>query len=268
MSYREEYNKYIKRELNDSFIKDGRTIEYKPHYHSFDEWFDSIWIDTEKEILKFDNNSWNNIKISRIKWNDKAKEDWEMYCKYFDENVLILSSKRGENYLWELFYKEFYRFIGDKSNTGEKTIYKLNESKINSLIKQTKEEYYKYFINEYKDWKKFNEFLKQDVVIWSEDYKNDFEKLKFMRKFIEKYGRSEKVIIDWKEWDKYLSFQYDFIKESHVNIIVIKECLTDKDEIEDLKNNFRNWNIKINYEKNPQWNDGSLKIKEVVLTRK
>lgn len=37
MSYREEYNKYVKRELNDSFVKDGRTIEYKPYYHSFNE---------------------------------------------------------------------------------------------------------------------------------------------------------------------------------------------------------------------------------------
>ena len=127
-----------------------------------------------------------------------------------------------------------------------------------------REEYEKYFINEYKDWKKFNEFLKQDIIIWSEDYKNDFEKLKFMRKFIEKYGRSKKVIINWKEWDKYLSFQYEFIKESYIDIIVIKEYSIDK--IEDLKNDFKNWNIKINYEKDFDYDD-KLKIKEVVLTR-
>ena len=42
MSYRDEYNKYVKRELNDSYIKDERTITYRPHYHSFDEWFDDV----------------------------------------------------------------------------------------------------------------------------------------------------------------------------------------------------------------------------------
>lgn len=267
MSYREEYNKYVKRELNDSYIKDGRTITYRPHYHSFREWFDSIWIDTEKEIVKFIKQARygiNELHVSKIKWNDKAKEDWEMYCKYFNENNEYEKWSTGE-YLKNFIYREVWSFAGNESHSSEKEIYELNKIHIESLLRDTKEEYEKYILGKYKDWNQFQEFLKQKEIIWSEDYKNDLKKFKFMKEFIAKYGRSEKVIIDYRDWYKLTYDQYKYIDESYINTIIIKDCSLHF--IDTISKYFRNWKLKINYKNKKSYDDLS-EIDNLVLTRK
>lgn len=264
MSYREEYQKYIRRELSDSYIKDGRTISYKPHYHSFDTWFDSIWIDTKEEILQFIKEEYNDnkITISKIKWNKEAREDLEMYRKYFDENIDNLSDS-GSIVRFLSSWVTSSSFYGNRSNNSKESIYEQNRDRIDKLLSQTKEEFKKYLSNKYIDWKQFDEFLHQPEVIWSEDYQNDLQKLQFMQELIKKYGKSEKIIMGKNEFSSYGSKGFlKYLSNSYVNMIIIKNSGNYLEfSFTYINEYFNNWDRKVNY------TDKKL-IKEVVLTKR
>ena len=263
MSYREEYLRYVKRELNDSFIKDGRTIEYKPHYHSFDEWFDDVWKENIKSLFTFimkENKS--EFDTITIKWNKETTEDWEMYCKYFNDNFNL------ETAWYNISQKELKQeWDGHFGILWRKS--EFDKSKAEKMIPELKKAYYKFLKDNFKNWKLFDEFLRQDVVIWSEDYLNDKKKFDFMQEFIKKYGKSEKIIIDWGKLLEYLNNNMsNYIDKSHIKIIVIENNDDNfwwehslSDDLFLLKNKLRNWNIKVNYYNNQS-------IRNIVLIKK
>ena len=148
MSYREEYLRYVKRELNDSFIKDGRTIEYKPHYHSFDEWCKDIWNDyfLQEEIDYFFRhlNKSKKYRIIRINWTEKTLKDYNMWAQWLRNNkkeVIRYDEKSLINYnLPDWFIKE------------EKFTKELSMKLFKEWIVDVKKDF--------KNWKLFDEFLR------------------------------------------------------------------------------------------------------------
>lgn len=202
MSYREEYNKYVKRELNDSYIKDGRTIEYKPHYHSFDEWFEAAW-NSKKGIST---NFYGEVSVDIDLMGEKVLED----------------------------YKMFYNWRFHDINT-RKTSFKF---KLNSNFDDKKERK-----NEYKNALNsnigydFNEFLKQDLIIWSEDdwddkYRSNWKvdkrlwELQFTKKAIQKYGKSSQIIINVFKDNSSIDIQEmrGILRVPYYKKIILKKC--------------------------------------------
>ena len=221
MSYREEYNKYIKRELNDSFIKDGRTIEYKPYYHSFNEWFEEVWKNSVDQVLKkVDRAIYDYYHIPSyleliLSLFNESKSDWNMFKKWCEDYNILHNEQIRSILTKKINLHDMY----EDSMTSKEW-----EDKIKpDLFNQIK--------NDFNNWKLFDEWLKQDIIIWSEDLKKDrdsavnkIKKINLIKESVSKFGKKDIYTMKYLEFKNLNSSGLDLLFISpYLKKIIIKE---------------------------------------------
>lgn len=263
-NYREQYQKYLKREILDKQVQDYKTYEYKPHYHTFNE-LKRNFISGDCEV-KYEGTIKRKFEFV---WdiNPKALDDIRTYLKIYlkKDNVEDVFDRWSDHTWHGRFWNNKYIFIGqwseynsfdsninreisscikllkeatsagDKQKVEEYTE-KLEDSFekfINVVIKKVKSNYIfecleKWYIKE----NEYNEIMKDDKIIWS----NDFEKINLIE--LRKNIKSKSGVYEITSSNKF--------NESVFEIPELKVIKLSKNLAEQYESQLKKYKFKIN----------------------